>query len=182
MAAPAAGARDRDPRAKWKTRRDAVHYCCWYRLHQHQPRGGRRTRALSAGPEPFSRDLQTHEIWTCSAFCQGRAIDGRACSAPTATATATDDTLPHQHGLQLETWEFVDTVYFAAQLPQTPQTNTTHRSSITASTRYAGTRFEEQRMLHMPQKHKATIQDSTLRMEMNALEEQADNAKAREQH
>ncbi len=43
---------------------------------------------------------------------------------------------------------------------------------------YAGTRFEEQRMLHMPQKHKATVPDSTLRMEMNALEEQADNAKA----
>ena len=36
--------------------------------------------------------------------------------------------------------------------------------------RYAGTRFEEQRMLHMPQKHKSTVQDSTLRMEMNALE------------
>ena len=38
-------------------------------------------------------------------------------------------------------------------------------------------------MLHMPQKHKATVPDSTLRMEMNALgEEQADNAKARELH
>ena len=47
---------------------------------------------------------------------------------------------------------------------------------------YAGTRFEEQRMLHIPQRHKATVQDSTLRMEMNALEEQADNAKARELH
>ena len=45
--------------------------------------------------------------------------------------------------------------------------------------RYAGTRFEEQRQLHLPQKHKATVQDSTLRVEMNALEEQADNAKAR---
>jgi hypothetical protein len=32
----------------------------------------------------------------------------------------------------------------------------------------------------MPQKHKATVQDSTLRVEMNNLEEQADNAKARE--
>ena len=48
--------------------------------------------------------------------------------------------------------------------------------------RYAGTRFEEQRMLHMPQKHKATVSDSTLRMEMNALEEQAGIAKARELH
>ena len=37
-------------------------------------------------------------------------------------------------------------------------------------------------MLHMPQKHKATVPDSTLRMEMKALEEQADNAKARELH
>ena len=46
--------------------------------------------------------------------------------------------------------------------------------------RYAGTRFEEQRQLHMPQKHKATALDSTLRVEMNNLEEQADNAKARE--
>ena len=43
--------------------------------------------------------------------------------------------------------------------------------------RYAGTRFEEQRQLHMPQKHKATVPDSTLRVEMNNLEEQADNAK-----
>ena len=34
--------------------------------------------------------------------------------------------------------------------------------------RYAGTRFEEQRQLHMPQKHKATKQDSALRVEMNA--------------
>ena len=39
--------------------------------------------------------------------------------------------------------------------------------------RYAGTRFEEQRQLHMPQKHKATVPDSTLRVEMNNLEEQA---------
>ncbi len=46
--------------------------------------------------------------------------------------------------------------------------------------RYAGTRFEEQRQLHMPQKHKATASDSTMRVEMNNLEEQADNAKARE--
>jgi hypothetical protein len=46
--------------------------------------------------------------------------------------------------------------------------------------RYAGTRFQEQRQLHMPQKHKATALDSTLRVEMNNLEEQADNAKARE--
>jgi len=28
--------------------------------------------------------------------------------------------------------------------------------------RYAGTRFEEQRQLHLPQKHKATVLDSTL--------------------
>ena len=37
-------------------------------------------------------------------------------------------------------------------------------------------------MLHMPQKHKATVPDSTLCMEMKALEEQADNTKARELH
>ncbi len=37
-------------------------------------------------------------------------------------------------------------------------------------------------MLHMPQKRKATVPDSTLRMEMNDLEEQADNAKARDLH
>ena len=48
------------------------------------------------------------------------------------------------------------------------------------SQRYAGTRFEEQRQLHLPRKHKATVQDSTLRVEMNALEEQPDNAKARD--
>ena len=46
--------------------------------------------------------------------------------------------------------------------------------------RYAGTRFEEQCQLHLPQKHKATDTDSTLGMEMNGLEEQADYAKARE--
>jgi hypothetical protein len=46
--------------------------------------------------------------------------------------------------------------------------------------RYAGTRFEEQHQLHLPQKHKATVEDSNLRVEMNGLEEQADNAKARE--
>jgi hypothetical protein len=46
--------------------------------------------------------------------------------------------------------------------------------------RYAGTRFEEQRQLHRPQKHKSTVQDSALRVEMLNLEEQADNAKARE--
>ena len=34
----------------------------------------------------------------------------------------------------------------------------------------------------MPQKHKATVPDSALGMEMNALEKQADNAKARELH
>ena len=46
--------------------------------------------------------------------------------------------------------------------------------------RYACTRLEEQRQLHLPQKYKATVPDSTLRVEMNNLEEQADNAKARE--
>ena len=46
--------------------------------------------------------------------------------------------------------------------------------------RYAGTRFEEHRQLHLPQKHKATVPDSTLRIEMNGLEKQADNAQARD--
>jgi hypothetical protein len=46
--------------------------------------------------------------------------------------------------------------------------------------RYGGTRFSEQRQLHLPQKHKATVADSTLRVEMNGLEEQSDNAKARD--
>ena len=44
---------------------------------------------------------------------------------------------------------------------------------------YTSTRFEEQRQLHLPQTHKATVPDSTLRVEMNGLE-QADNAKARD--
>jgi hypothetical protein len=44
----------------------------------------------------------------------------------------------------------------------------------------ASTRFEEQRQLHLPRKHKATVLESSLRVEMNALEEQADNAKARD--
>jgi hypothetical protein len=46
--------------------------------------------------------------------------------------------------------------------------------------RYAGTCFEEQSQLHLPQKRNATFADSTLCMEMNGLEEQADNTKARE--
>jgi hypothetical protein len=37
--------------------------------------------------------------------------------------------------------------------------------------RFADTRFDEQRQLHLPQKHKDTVQDSTLRVEMNALGE-----------
>jgi hypothetical protein len=37
---------------------------------------------------------------------------------------------------------------------------------------YAGTRFEEQCQLHLPQKHKATVPESTLLVEMNGLEEQ----------
>jgi hypothetical protein len=46
--------------------------------------------------------------------------------------------------------------------------------------RYAGTRFEEQRQLHLPQKHKATVPEPALRVEMNVLEEQADNSQARD--
>jgi hypothetical protein len=46
--------------------------------------------------------------------------------------------------------------------------------------RYAGTRFEEQRQLHLPQKHTDTVLESTPRVEMSGLEEQADNAKARD--
>jgi hypothetical protein len=34
--------------------------------------------------------------------------------------------------------------------------------------------------LHLPQKHKATVPDSTLCIEMNRLEEQANNDKARD--
>ena len=40
--------------------------------------------------------------------------------------------------------------------------------------------LQEQRQLHLPQKHKATDQNSALRVEMNGLEDQADNAKARD--
>ena len=35
-------------------------------------------------------------------------------------------------------------------------------------------------VLHLPQKHKATVPESTLRVEMNGLEERTDNAKARD--
>jgi hypothetical protein len=45
---------------------------------------------------------------------------------------------------------------------------------------YASTRFEEQHQLPLPQRHKARVPESSLRVEMNALEEQADNAKARD--
>jgi hypothetical protein len=43
---------------------------------------------------------------------------------------------------------------------------------------YASTPFEEQCQLHLPQNHKATVKESSLRVEMNALEEEADNTKA----
>ena len=46
--------------------------------------------------------------------------------------------------------------------------------------RYAGTRCEEQRQLHLPQKHRATVPESTLCVEMNELDEQADSVKARD--
>jgi hypothetical protein len=46
----------------------------------------------------------------------------------------------------------------------------------------ASTRFEEQHQLHLPQKHKATVPESSLRVEMNALEEQVDNDKACDLH
>ena len=39
-------------------------------------------------------------------------------------------------------------------------------------------RSEEQRQLHLPQKHKATVRESTLRVDTKGLEEQADDAKA----
>ena len=42
----------------------------------------------------------------------------------------------------------------------------------------AGTRFEEHCQLHLPQKHKPAVPDSTLRIALNWLEEQADNAQA----
>ena len=41
-------------------------------------------------------------------------------------------------------------------------------------------RSEEQRQLHLPQKHKATVRESTLRVDTKGLEEQADDAKARD--
>ena len=47
---------------------------------------------------------------------------------------------------------------------------------------FANTRFAQQLQLHQPQKVKATDQDSALRVEMSALEDQADNGKARELH
>ena len=47
---------------------------------------------------------------------------------------------------------------------------------------FANTRFAQQLQLHLPQKVKATDQDSALRVEMSALEDQADDGKARELH
>ena len=47
---------------------------------------------------------------------------------------------------------------------------------------FANTRFAQQLQLHQPQKVKATDQDSALRVEMSALEDQADDGKARELH
>ena len=47
---------------------------------------------------------------------------------------------------------------------------------------FANTRFAQQLQLHLPQKVKATDQDSALRVEMSALEDQAHDGKARELH
>jgi hypothetical protein len=55
--------------------------------------------------------------------------------------------------------------------------NAASRSSLRQH--YASTRFEEQRQLHLPQKHMATVPESSPRVETNALQEQADNAKSR---
>ena len=68
-----------------------------------------------------------------------------------------------------------------SQLHLTQQMTTYWPQFKVSRQRYAGMLFEEQSMLHMPQKHKDTVQDSTLCMEMNALE-QADNDKARKLH
>ena len=68
-----------------------------------------------------------------------------------------------------------------SQLHLTQQMTTYWPQFKVSRQRYAGTLFEEQSMLHMPQKHKDTVQDSTLCMEMNALE-QADNNTARKLH
>ena len=57
-----------------------------------------------------------------------------------------------------------------SQLHLTQQMTTYWPQFKVSRQRYAGTLFEEQSMLHMPQKHKDTVQDSTLCMEMNALE------------
>ena len=73
---------------------------------------------------------------------------------------------------------------FASLEPARPRRAQAARSIMPGSVGWLrmefGTRFEEQRQLHLPQKHKATVADSTLRVEMNGLEEQADNTKVRE--
>ena len=48
-------------------------------------------------------------------------------------------------------------------------------AKLTTTRQQYAARFEEQRQLHLPQNHKATVPDSTLNVEMTALEEQADN-------
>ena len=42
---------------------------------------------------------------------------------------------------------------------------------------FVGTRFEEHHQLHLSQKHKDTVLDSNVHVEINGLEEQADNYK-----
>jgi len=43
---------------------------------------------------------------------------------------------------------------------------------------YASMCFEEQLQLHLPQNHKVTVPESSLHVEMNTLEEQADKDKS----
>jgi hypothetical protein len=64
-------------------------------------------------------------------------------------------------------------IYFRENLKAT-------RPPLKVLPRNACASVEEQRQLHLTQRHKATEQGSTLQVEMTGLEEQADSAKVRD--
>jgi hypothetical protein len=124
----------------------------------------------------------------------GRLVDNSIQSADSQDNGHGKRVLPELNRLH-EAFKLIQVFHLASYSSQDPQP-TRHPSPILSQRRlthqltkhwpqfkalrhhYASTRFEQQRQFHLPQKHKASVAESSLRVEMNALEEQADNAKA----
>ena len=85
---------------------------------------------------------------------------------PSAQAAALLPTRAHQlPGSQDQQSQHLPKSVIPTQRRVTEQLTKNWSSFKVLRQRYAGTRFEEQRQLHLPQKHKATVADSTLRVD-----------------